>query len=77
MKIAVPENRNWEKPKELLEVLNTFNAMGVEQIQFVGSIDETEWNEEKCAVFDFDAKHGILYILVHNNSVISFFRNEE
>lgn len=77
MKIVVPENRSWGKPKELLDVLNTFNAMGVELIQFVGSIDETECNEEKCAVFDVDAKPGILYILVHNNSVINFLRKKD
>lgn len=46
-------------------------------MQLVNSIEETENDGEKYAVFDFEAEKGILYTLVHNKIVINFLVKED
>lgn len=52
-------------------------SIGISSEQLVNSIEETENDGEKYAVFDFEAEKGILYTLVHNKIVINFLVKED
>lgn len=77
MRIALPISRNFSKAEDLLNVLHAFEARGIKEMQLVNSIEETENDGEKYAVFDFEAEKGILYTLVHNKIVINFLVKED
>lgn len=76
MKIALAVNENYKTVDDVLNALHGFKDMGIEHLQLVNSVDETEENGEKYAVFDFEADKGILYMLVHDKRVINFLRKE-
>lgn len=77
MRIALPISRNFSKAEDLLNVLHAFEARGIKEMQLVNSIEETENDGEKYAVFDFEVEKGILYTLVHNKIVINFLVKED
>lgn len=77
MRIALPISRSFSKAEDLLNVLHAFEARGIKEMQLVNSIEETENDGEKYAVFDFEVEKGILYTLVHNKIVINFLVKED
>lgn len=77
MRIALPVGRNFSEVEDLLNALHAFEARGIKEMQLVNSIEETENDGEKYAVFDFEAEKGILYTLVHNKIVINFLVRED
>ena len=78
MKIGLGLNENYKEVDSLVKALQEFKEIGTEitDIQCVNSIEETEEDGERLAVFDIAPVYGVLYILVHNGSIINFMKKE-